>query len=409
MANRRASIWKYIRVGTAWRYCKPVYASNGKLKPDWVHVYGHEERHEEGAYYLRLSANGGSWKKIGPKAADAVRAQEYEETALTAKAMGIPLKEDTAPPLLLSPSLWGFLEDYRLSQQPESYNLMKHTLEEFAGFIKTQALADITRLDLLKYKQWLQTRPASQGAKNTLRTAGNKLMRVNQYLRSVQGIDAGRGLVTVKDAKFVEEEPEVFTDEELEKFFAECSEFQFLVFNTYLMSGLRKQELENLEWQDLNFAEGTLKVSAKPARGFQPKTWEERTIELPEWLNFRLATHRDTWRWIHTPDAEKPDYTLPRSSLVFANSTGHKYTHSWDDCRSIAERAHVVDAHPHKFRATYATRLLQSGIVLKDVQKLLGHKTIESTMRYLAKSESPIMRKKLDAVWGSAFGSHMKL
>lgn len=41
---------------------------------------------------------------------------------------------------------------------------------------------------------------------------------------------------------------------------------------------------------------------------------------------------------------------------------------------------------PHKFRATYCTKLLQSGIDLKTVQKLMGHKTIKSTMRYLAKA-----------------------
>jgi integrase len=54
--------------------------------------------------------------------------------------------------------------------------------------------------------------------------------------------------------------------------------------------------------------------------------------------------------------------------------------------------------HPHRFRATYCTKLLQSGIDLKTVQKLMGHKTIESTMRYLAKAESKKVRAKVDAV-----------
>ena len=54
--------------------------------------------------------------------------------------------------------------------------------------------------------------------------------------------------------------------------------------------------------------------------------------------------------------------------------------------------------HPHRFRATFCTKLLQSGIDLKTVQKLMGHKTIESTMRYLAKAESKKVRAKVDAV-----------
>jgi integrase len=42
--------------------------------------------------------------------------------------------------------------------------------------------------------------------------------------------------------------------------------------------------------------------------------------------------------------------------------------------------------------------LLQSGVDLKTVQKLLGHKNLESTMRYLAKAQSPKVRLLVDAV-----------
>lgn len=70
------------------------------------------------------------------------------------------------------------------------------------------------------------------------------------------------------------------------------------------------------------------------------------------------------------------------------------------DCKDIAKRAGAEpeNYHPHKFRATYCTKLLQSGIDLKTVQKLMGHKTIESTMRYLAKAESKKVKAKVDAV-----------
>jgi integrase len=43
--------------------------------------------------------------------------------------------------------------------------------------------------------------------------------------------------------------------------------------------------------------------------------------------------------------------------------------------------------------------LLQSGVDLKTAQKLLGHKNLESTMRYLARAESKIVRAKMDDVW----------
>jgi hypothetical protein len=34
--NRRVSVWKYVKIGDRWRYCKPVYGANNKIKPHWV-------------------------------------------------------------------------------------------------------------------------------------------------------------------------------------------------------------------------------------------------------------------------------------------------------------------------------------------------------------------------------------
>jgi integrase len=242
---------------------------------------------------------------------------------------------------------------------------------------------DITREDLLKYKKWLVNK------KRSLRTTGNKMLRVNQFLRAALGQEVGKGLVTVKDAKFTEREPEVYTDDQLEVFFAACFEFHSRVFHTLLMAGLRKQEMENLEWPHINFATGFLSVRGKAT--FQPKDWEERDIEMPEELREMLFSARK------------------ERGLVFCTKSKKKYTHVWDDCKDIArkiataeiKRRKITDEdeikqiteetaakyHPHKFRATYCTKLLQSGIDLKTVQKLMGHKTIESTMRYLAKAQ----------------------
>lgn len=49
------------------------------------------------------------------------------------------------------------------------------------------------------------------------------MLRVNQYLRAVMGLDPGKGVVTVKDAKWVEMEPEVYDEKELEAFFKACN------------------------------------------------------------------------------------------------------------------------------------------------------------------------------------------
>jgi len=84
-----------------------------------------------------------------------VQRERINARGISVKVPGLPIKEDTAPAPLLSPSLWTYLQDYELSQRSESYNLMKQTLEEFEEFVKKQEITEITRMDLLKYKHWL--------------------------------------------------------------------------------------------------------------------------------------------------------------------------------------------------------------------------------------------------------------
>jgi integrase len=381
MANRRVSVWQYVKVGSNWRYCKPVLGANNKIKPGWVYVKGVAEHHPGGNYYImHLDGQRKIWKLIGPNPTDAVYAADYQAKFKAAVADGIPVQKDETAVTDYGPQMWKYLDSYKLAQSDTSHELMKQTLEEFWDFMRKSEfgkLADmrkLTRDDLLRYKQWLVHRGRS------LRTAGNKLLRVNQFVRAVLGQAEGKGLVTVKDAKWVEMEPVVYDDGELEPFFAACGPFHNLVFHTLLMSGLRKQEMEHLEWSDINFTNGTLSVRGK--KDWQPKDWEERTIEIPRELLELLGAARKDKGW------------------VFATRTGGRYTHVWDDCKDICKKAGLDETkyHPHKFRGTYATKLLQSGVDLKTVQKLLGQKNLESTMRYLAKAESKKVRAKVDAV-----------
>ncbi len=145
---------------------------------------------------------------------------ESRQAYMQETAAGVPVQDNTEIPVMFSYTLAPYLEEYKLTNRIESYNLMRQTLSEFRDFVKKNI---ITRLDLLRYKQWcIETR------KNKPRTAANKMLRCNQYIRKVLGQKPGEGLVTVKDAKYVESEPVVYSDTELAKFFKECKQDKFL-------------------------------------------------------------------------------------------------------------------------------------------------------------------------------------
>ena len=69
-----------------------------------------------------------------------------------------------------------------------------------------------------------------------------------------------------------------------------------------------------------------------------------------------------------------------------------------DKCKAIAERAKLNPErfHLRKFRATYATRMLRAGFDVRTVQHWMGHKSLETTMRYLAPAKD--VHDRLDKI-----------
>jgi len=59
MANRNATLYIRITQNGKSSFCKPVYQSKGRLKPQYAMVDGEPEHHKEGVYYVRFGADGG--------------------------------------------------------------------------------------------------------------------------------------------------------------------------------------------------------------------------------------------------------------------------------------------------------------------------------------------------------------
>jgi hypothetical protein len=143
---------------------------------------------------------------------------------------------------MVSDLLDGWLEEYRLSHREETCNLMKHTLFEFfgywdekerrvQGFVSSNLIEHVRRYDLLRFKQNLVDKGRSE------RTAANKCLRINQFIRSVLKLDPGKGIITGKDMKFTEPEVSVYNDDELAELFKECDAYRHAIFKTFLTAG----------------------------------------------------------------------------------------------------------------------------------------------------------------------------
>jgi len=167
--------------------------------------------------------------------------------------------------------------------------------------------------------------------------------------------------------------PPTYRQEEIDRIFAKCDDGERTIFSTLLLTGLREEELCYLTWADVELRDldnSSIRVSGEGKEGFSPKDYEERAIPIPREL------------------AEMLEKLPRRADLVFPTRLGNRYTHLLRRLKDIADVAEVTGATLHKFRHTYATRLLESGSDIVTVQKLMGHSDIDTTRQYLNPDEA---------------------
>jgi integrase len=163
--------------------------------------------------------------------------------------------------------------------------------------------------------------------------------------------------------------PREYTQEELTKFLSACNDAEVALFSTFLLTGFREQEVMYLDWPDVNLRLRSIRVTAKPGLGFFPKRWEERKVPVPVRLANILERHPQT----------------NGSVFMFPSPTGNREQNMLRLCKAVAERAGLDPAgfDLKTFRSTYATRMLRQGFDVRTVQDWMGHKSLETTMRYL--------------------------
>ncbi len=158
---------------------------------------------------------------------------------------------------------------------------------------------------------------------------------------------------------------EVLTDESLENLRDTCAHPRDLAMIDLLAStGMRVGELVKLNREDVNFNERECIVFGKGNKERVVYFNARAKIHLQEYLN----TRRDKNKALFVSLA-KPHRRLQISGVEVR-------------LRKIGKEAKVPRVHPHKFRRTLATMAIDKGMPVAQVQKLLGHVKIDTTMHY---------------------------
>ena len=171
-----------------------------------------------------------------------------------------------------------------------------------------------------------------------------------------------RRIHKIKTTKTVKE---VISDEEIEKMRDKCKNLRDLAIIDLLYStGMRIGELVRLNIDDIDFEERECIVFGKGDKERRVYFDAKTKIHLMGYINSRSD---DNPALFVTLDA--PCDRLKISGVEIR-------------LRRLGRELGINRVHPHKFRRTMATRAIDKGMPVEQVQKLLGHSQIDTTMRY---------------------------
>lgn len=166
---------------------------------------------------------------------------------------------------------------------------------------------------------------------------------------------------------------ETYTDEDLEKMRDSCTELRDLAMIDMLAStGMRVGEMVLLNKADINFNERECVVFGKGDK--------ERIVYFDARTKIHLQNYIDS----RTDDNPALFVTLrsPHERITIGGIESR--------LREMGKQLDIQKVHPHKFRRTLATMAIDKGMPIEQLQQLLGHKRIDTTLQYAMVKQSNV-------------------
>lgn len=158
---------------------------------------------------------------------------------------------------------------------------------------------------------------------------------------------------------------ETITDEMIEKLRDNCTCVRDLAMIDLLYStGIRVGELVGLNISDIDFEERECIVFGKGDKERRVYFDAKAKLHLQEYIESRTDDNPALFVTLDAPHAR-----LKISGVEIR-------------VRELGRKLNIDKIHPHKFRRTMATRAIDKGMPIEQVQKMLGHSQIDTTMQY---------------------------
>lgn len=320
-------------------------------------------RERNGTYFADYRINGRRFrKKLGRSKRIAELALKDIEVKVAKGELGFTPKDNSLEKLFEE-----FTTYSKTNHAPNSQKRYRAILDNFRSFLEQfPFLTKISHLTTKLFEDY-KTFRKNKGAANKTINIELQMLRAMFYLAMKWGYateNPVKGVSSLKEDK--NKKPRFLSKEECKLLLENCGQELFPIFYTFLNTGMRKGELENFEWSDIDFERRKIKIRVKD--DWSPKT-NEREIPINDGLLELLKQHRDKnkrGRWVFHNKGERIEPNSLRKKLI-----------------TIAKNSGIIGLTKiHTLRHTFASHLVMNGVDLPTVKKLMGHSDIETTMIY---------------------------
>ena len=398
-------------------------------KPVWRYQSIEEGRGKRtgkllGPFYIRptVKLNGTAtqpWVKLTAENFDDAKTEaEHRSAAFEAAAKGLTVAEaesvSNAGRIPIKVAIENFLEKKRKKTHStqENYN---YILNEFRESLP----CGVRFIDQIDGKVLDAFMKALEGKAASPRTIYNKVLVVSLMLKAA-GVSNPTKMIEMPTIE--EEEAVPYAADDLRAIFSKATPEERVRYQFFLDSACREKEVAVAEWGDIDWSKGTYHV--------HPKTWisnstgktERFTVKSHE--DRRVPLTREILGLLKTRKSDKKNPAHPR--WIFPNENGDPEGHFLRKFKKLAFQAELncgncqrtvtvgrytkqekqvtcavysegCEKHwLHRLRKTCATFWHEQHIPLRTIQYYLGHKSLETTQKYLGVTDSAKLQEQIN-------------
>ena len=232
----------------------------------------------------------------------------------------------------------------------------------------------ISTIDAGQIDSWLAKKRRSKGWSKS--TRNRYLSAIKQVFKKAHSLNyiADNPAPLIKALKEEENIPEPLTDAGMDSLMAVLPEYAKYYVAILVDTGLRKGELERIRWRDVDTANKQLIVPKSKSKTF-------RVVPMTSRLAALFDSLRSGSTWVQTQKGHSnhtivwPDDSNPEALVIGPIDLKKSLI-------SASKAIGVKHIHPHQFRHTFATRLLQKGVAMEHIMALGGWKSATMAKRY---------------------------